>query len=60
LLLVSAARGAPPLVGVLPLGSPTNAYDVSLVEAFRQGVRDNGLVEGRDLVIEIVWTRASD
>lgn len=46
--------------GVLPLGSPTDDYDVSLVEAFRQGLRDNGLVEGRDLVIEIVWTRDSD
>jgi putative ABC transport system substrate-binding protein len=60
LLVVSAAHGAPPLVGVLPLGSPTDAYDVSLVEAFRQGLRDNGLVEGRDLVVEIVWTRDSD
>src|SRR4051812_31554380 len=60
LLVVSAAHGAPPLVGVLPLGSPTDAYDVSLVEAFREGLRDGGLAEGRDLLLEIVWTRDSD
>src|SRR6516165_2191961 len=27
-------------IGVLPLGSPTNSYDLSLVEAFRQGLRE--------------------
>ena len=46
----------PPLVGFFPLGSATSEYDRSLVEAFRQGVREAGLVEGRDVVIEVVWT----
>jgi len=42
-------------IGVLPLGSPTNPYDLSLVEAFRQGLREVGLVENRDVAIDIVW-----
>jgi hypothetical protein len=27
--------GTPPLIGLLPLGSPADAYDQALVEAFR-------------------------
>ena len=46
----------PPLVGFLPLGSPSDAYDRSLVEAFQDGMREAGLVEHRDLVLEVVWT----
>lgn len=42
----------PPLVGFLPLGSPSDAYDRSLVEAFQDGMREAGLVEHRDLVLE--------
>jgi hypothetical protein len=42
-------------VGFLPLGSPDNAYDRSLVELFRQGLRDAGVVEDRDIVLNIVW-----
>ena len=47
---------APPLVGFLPLGSSASAYDRSLIEAFRQGLRDAGVVEQRDVVLEVVWT----
>ena len=46
----------PPLVGFLPLGSASNAYDQSLVDAFRQGLREAGFVEGRDVALEVVWT----
>jgi putative ABC transport system substrate-binding protein len=46
----------PPLIGFLPLGSPANPYDRSLVEAFRQGLREAGVVENRDLVLDVVWT----
>jgi len=55
---VPAAQQAsgPPLVGFLPLGSPSDAYDRSLVEAFQDGMREAGLVEHRDLVLEVVWT----
>jgi hypothetical protein len=38
-------------VGILPLGSPSNSYDRSLVEGFRQGLRDAGLVEHRDTAL---------
>ena len=31
----------------LPLGSPSSAYDRFLVEAFRQGLRQAGLIENR-------------
>jgi putative ABC transport system substrate-binding protein len=48
--------GRPPLVGFLLLGSESNAFDRSLVEAFQQGLREAGFVEGRDLVLEVVWT----
>jgi putative ABC transport system substrate-binding protein len=39
----------------LPLGSATNAYDQSLVEAFRRGLRQIGLVENRDVALDVTW-----
>jgi putative ABC transport system substrate-binding protein len=45
----------PVRIGFLPLGSPSNPYDRSLVEAFRQGLRKAGLVENRDIVLDVVW-----
>jgi putative ABC transport system substrate-binding protein len=42
-------------IGMLPLGSPSSAYDRSLVEAFRQGLQQAGLVENRDIVLDVVW-----
>jgi len=53
------AKG-PTRIGLLPFGSPSNAYDQSLVDAFRSGLRQAGLVEGRDMVLDIVWTSGSD
>src|SRR5216110_192611 len=47
-------------IGLLPFGSPSNAYDLSLVEAFQSGLRQIGLVENRDIVLDIVWTEAGD
>ncbi len=44
-------------LGFLPLGSPDNKYDQSLVEAFRQGLRQIGLVEDRDVVLDVVWSK---
>jgi ABC-type uncharacterized transport system substrate-binding protein len=46
----------PVRVGVVPLGSPDNTYDRSLVDAFRAGLRLAGLVENRDVVLDIAWT----
>jgi len=45
----------PVRIGFLPLGSPTNAYDKSLVEVLREGLRNVGLVEKRDIVLDVVW-----
>ena len=45
----------PTLIGFLPLGFPSNSYDRSLVEALRDGFRKVGLVENRDVTIDIVW-----
>jgi len=54
-----AARGqqaaSPARIGVLPIGSPSNAYDRSLVEAFRQGLREIGLVDNQHVTIDVVW-----
>ena len=46
---------SPVRIGYLPLGSPSNTYDRSLVESFRQGLHDVGLVENRDIVLDVVW-----
>ena len=46
---------SPVRIGFLPIGSPSNAHDRSLVEAFRQGLREVGVVENRDVVLDVVW-----
>ena len=53
------AKG-PTRIGLLPFGLPSNAYDKSLVDAFRLGLRQAGLIEGRDIVLDIAWTSGSD
>jgi putative tryptophan/tyrosine transport system substrate-binding protein len=50
----------PVRIGLLPFGSPSNAYDQSLVDAFRSGLQQASLIEGRDIVLDIVWTSGSD
>ena len=45
----------PVRLGFLPIGSPSNAYDRSLVEAFQQGLRQVGLIENRDIVLDVLW-----
>jgi len=42
-----------PRIGFLSSGSPSTALGFS--EAFRQGLRDLGYVEGKDIVIEYRW-----
>jgi len=46
---------SPVRLGFLPLGSSSNPYDMSLVEAFRQGLRQVGLVENRDVLLNVSW-----
>src|SRR6516225_4660807 len=54
-----AARGqngkGPVRLGFLPLGSPSNTYDRSLVEAFQQGLSRVGLIENRDVILDVAW-----
>jgi putative ABC transport system substrate-binding protein len=46
-------------IGFVPLGSPGNPYDRSLVEAFREGLRQVGLIENRDIVLDVAWPTGS-
>jgi len=46
----------PVRIGFLPLGSPSNANDRSRAETFRQGLRQAGLVEDQDIVLDMVWS----
>jgi putative ABC transport system substrate-binding protein len=46
---------APIRIGFLPLGSPSNFYDQSLVDAFQKGLRKVGLIENQDVTIDVVW-----
>jgi len=45
----------PARIGFLFFGSPSNTYDRSLVESFRQGLNDVGLIEGRDILLDVEW-----
>jgi putative ABC transport system substrate-binding protein len=56
--LVARAQQHKELVrlGFFPIGSPSNAYDRSLVEAFQQGLHRVGLIENQDIVLDVVWS----
>lgn len=55
-LLAHAAKLERPVrIGFIPLGSVSNAYDRSLVDAFRRGLERIGLKEDRDVVLDVVW-----
>ena len=45
----------PARLGFLPIGSPRNTYDRSLVEAFQQGLRQVGLIENQNILLDVVW-----
>src|SRR5215831_11359576 len=47
---------SPIRLGFVPIGSPENAYDLSLVEAFRKGLRQVGLIEDQNIVLDIIWS----
>jgi putative ABC transport system substrate-binding protein len=51
----AALAKSPVRIGFLYLGLSSNTYDRSLIEAFRQGLREVGLVENRDIVLDVVW-----
>jgi putative tryptophan/tyrosine transport system substrate-binding protein len=55
-LAVSAQPVVNPVrIGFLPIGSPSNSYDLSLVDAFRQGLSQAGLLENQHVAIDLVW-----
>ena len=55
-LAAQAQQAEKPIrIGFLPIGSPLNTYDQSLVEAFRQGLREVGLVENQHVTLDVVW-----
>jgi putative ABC transport system substrate-binding protein len=52
-LAARAQQAAPPVIGFLNSHSPADLAD--LLEAFRRGLSDRGLVEGRDVTIDYRW-----
>src|SRR5437868_7534958 len=42
-------------IGFLPIGSASDPFDQTRVEAFRQGLRDVGLLENRHVTIDVKW-----
>ena len=42
-------------IGFLPIGSPSNANDQLFVETLRNSLRDAGLIENRDIILEVIW-----
>jgi len=56
-LAASAQQQKGPVrLAFLPIGSPSNAYDRSLVEAFQEGLHQVGLVENQNIVLDVVWS----
>ena len=45
----------PVRLAFIPIGSPSNPYDRSLVEAFQRGLRRVGLIENQNVALDIVW-----
>jgi putative tryptophan/tyrosine transport system substrate-binding protein len=55
LLARAQQHKGPVLLGFFPCGSPANAFDRSRVEAFQRGLHRVGLIENRDVVLDIGW-----
>jgi putative ABC transport system substrate-binding protein len=54
-LAAEAQRAAMAQIGLLRFGSPPDPF----VEAFRQGLRDLGYVEGRNIAVQIRWAEGN-
>jgi putative ABC transport system substrate-binding protein len=60
-LVAGAQQSAEPVrLGFVPVGSPANNYDFSLVEAFRQGLRKVGLIENQNVILDVAWVKNDD
>lgn len=53
--LAAAAQPAGKVFQIGYLGNSTPSVETGLVEAFRQGLRENGYVEGKDVVVHYRW-----
>jgi len=53
-LAARAQQSAAPIVGVLAAGSP-NGFWAEMFAAFRQGLGDDGYIEGRNMTIDARW-----
>ena len=55
-LTAGAQQAEKPIrIGFLPIGSQSDTYDQSLVEALRRGLREVGLVESERVTLDVVW-----
>ena len=52
-LAASAQQPATPVIGVL--GSGFAASSAIFIDAFKQGMSENGLFEGRDYLLDVRW-----
>lgn len=50
--LTAGAQKAPVRIGFLASGTATSANSAAQVDAIRQGLRDNGLIDGKDYLLE--------
>ena len=57
LALRAQQAGKPVQLGFVPIGSPENSFDLSLVEAFRQGLHKVGLIETQNVVLDVAWPK---
>src|SRR5437870_12445322 len=51
--IIGRAQRSIPFIGFLNMGSPNER--AHLVDAFRQGLREGGYVDGKNLAIEYRW-----
>lgn len=54
-LAAHAQSGSAPRIGWISLAGPDDAETSPFFEAFRQGLRELGYVEGRNLIVEARW-----